>query len=189
MLDPTLGNWLQAIAQNLVASFLAVVLGIGFTYFVRRRRDERQFGGWRVIVWKQGIKEVDRAISVGKAKEILLEPSELSVFLKGVASPYGWINCDILQKGVTEKLFVRDDAKRLLTIDLDHNPKPPPSVTNEQILDAIARLEQQPGAVLPEPRAKELERRDEPAAAVGSTAAGPVRESATDALIDQNRSS
>lgn len=188
MLDPILGNWLQAIAQNLVASFLAVVLGIGFTYFIRRRWDEKHFGGWRVVVWKKGAIEVDRAISAEKAKEILLEPSELSVFLKGVASPYGWINCDILQKGIEEKLFVRDDAKRLLTIDLDHNPKPPPSATNEQILDAIARLVQQ-GAMLPEPKAKELERQDEPAAAAGSTAAGLVSESDADALIDQIRSS
>lgn len=147
MPDPVTG-WLIAIVQNLVASFLAVIFGIGFTFLVRRRWDQWKYGGWRVIVWKKGQREVDRDISVDKAKEILKEKSELSAFLKGVASPYGWINCDILQKGVEESLFVRDDQKRLLTIDLDRNPKPPPSVTNDQILDAIKQLVQHQEMVL-----------------------------------------
>ena len=163
MPEPVVINWLTAIVQNLVASFLAVVFGIAFTYFIRRRWDEEHYGGWRVHVWRKGIKEVDRAISVGKAKEILQESSELSVFLKGVASPYGWINCDILQKGIEEKLFVRDDPKRLLTIDLDRNPKPPPSVSNEQLLEAITLLSQHQGVMLPESKPKDLELHGEPA--------------------------
>jgi hypothetical protein len=136
------------IIQNLFASFLAVIFGIVFTYLVRRQWDKHKYGGWRVVVWKKGIKEVDRAISVEKAKEILHEPSELAVFLKGVASPYGWINCDILQKGVEEKLFVRDNAKLLFTIDLDRNPKPPPTITNEQIMESIQQLSQHMGVTL-----------------------------------------
>lgn len=143
-----LTNWLTAIAQNLVASFLAVVFGIAFTYLVRRQWDQHQYGGWRVRVLKKNVTEVDREISVEKAKEILREPSELAVFLKGVASPYGWINCDILQKGVEEKLYVRDDQKRLLWIDLDRNPKPPPSVSNDQLMDILRQLAQHNGLVL-----------------------------------------
>lgn len=189
MSNPILGDWLQAIAQDLIASFLAVVLGIGFTYFIRRRWNEKHFGGWHVVVRKNGATKVDRAISAEKAKEILREPSELSVFLKGVASPYGWINYDILHKDVEGKLLVRDDAKRLLTIDLDHNPQPPPPlVTDKQILDAIARLAQQ-ATPLSKSEAQELERRGEPAPVVESSAAGPVSEPDAAALIDQARSS
>lgn len=133
-------EWIRAIIQNLLASFLAVVIGIAFTYLVRRQWDRHRYGGWHVHILKGGTKEVDREISVEKAKEILREPSELAVFLKGVASPYGWINCDILQKGVEEGLFVRDDQKRLLTIDLDRNPKPPPAVSNEQVMGLLRQL-------------------------------------------------
>jgi hypothetical protein len=143
-----LTNWLTAIAQNLVASFLAVVFGITFTYLVRRQWDRRRYGGWRVIVLKKGVTEVNREISVEKAKEILHEGSELAVFLKGVASPYGWINCDILQKGVAEKLLVRDDQKRLLWIDLDRNPRLPSSVSNEQLMDVLRQLAQHNGLAL-----------------------------------------
>lgn len=141
------GSWLVAITQNLVASFLAVVLGIAFTYLVRRQWDRRQYGGWHVVVKKEAAPKVDREISVDKAKEILNEPSELAVFLKGVASPYGWINCDILQKGVEVGLFVRDDPQRRLLIDLDHNPKTR-AVSNAQILQAVEQLADGQGIVL-----------------------------------------
>ncbi len=140
-------GWLIAITQNLVASFLAVVLGIAFTYLVRRQWDRRKYGGWHVVVKKEGAQKVDCEISVDKAKEILHEPSELAVFLKGVASPYGWINCDILQQGVDERLFVRDDQQRRLLIDLDRNPRLP-TVSNAQILSAVEQLAQHEGLVL-----------------------------------------
>lgn len=142
-----ISSWITAIAQNLAASFLAVIFGIAFTYAVRRRLDKRDFGGWRVIVRKQGKTEVDRDISVEKAKQILRESSDLAVFLKGVASPYDWITCDILQKGVESGLFVRDDQKRRLTVDLDRNEKPP-SVNNAQILNALQQLAQHQGVSL-----------------------------------------
>ncbi len=139
--------WTTAIAQNLVASFFAVVFGIVFTYLVRRQWDRYKYGGWRVIVVKKGKEEVNREISIEKAKQILHEPSELAVFLKGVASPYEWINCDIIQKGVEAKLFVRNDQKQFLVIDLDHNPKLPPAVSNAQIMDVLKQLAQQQGVV------------------------------------------
>jgi hypothetical protein len=47
-----------------------------------------------------------------------------------------------------EKLFVRDDRKRLLRIDLDRNPKPPPSVSNEQLMGVLRQLAQHNGLVL-----------------------------------------
>lgn len=156
--------WTIAIIQNLTASFFAVVFGIAFTYLVRRQWDRRQYGGWRVIVLKAGKTEVDREISVEKAKQILQEPSELAVFLKGVASPYDWINCDIIQKGKEEGLFVRSDQARLLTIDLDHNPKPLPLVSNAHILNALNQLAQHQGVVLVDlpPSSAAVTREDSP---------------------------
>ncbi len=132
-------DWVKAIAQNLAASFLAVVIGIAFTYLVRRQWDRWRYGRWRVVVLKAGQTKVDRAISVDKAKEILNEPSELAVFLKGVASPYGWINCDILDEGRKLGLLVEDHVKRVFTVDLDKNPKQP-GVTITDVLKAVNQL-------------------------------------------------
>lgn len=139
MLDQIL-NWVVAIAQNLMASFFAVVFGIAFTFLVRHFWDENMYGRWRVVVIKQGKPEIDRAISVEKAKEILREPAELSVFLKGVASPYGWINCDIIERGEALGLLKKDMMSRCFVINLDKNPLP--EKTGPSIGDLLAEIKQ-----------------------------------------------
>ncbi len=139
MMSNEILEWIKAVAQNLLASFLGVVIGIAFTYLVRRQWEQWRFGRWRVVVVKGGQVKVDRAISVEKAKQIIREPSELSVFLKGVASPYGWINCDILDEGRKVGLLVEDHAGRVFTVDLDKNPKQP-GITAAHVLEAVNRL-------------------------------------------------
>lgn len=110
-----------AILQNLIASFLAVVLGIAFSRLVRSRWDEHRYGGWQVIKEKEKIR-VRRAISVRKAKEILDDPADLSVFLKGIASPYAFIGCDIIKEGECRGLLTQDNVNRQFILDLDKNP-------------------------------------------------------------------
>ena len=121
-MNELIGSSIIAIVQNLIASFLAVVFGIAFTQFIRRRWDERQYGGWYVIVKKKEEIKVNRAISVRKAQEILNETADLSVFLKGVVSPYALLNCDIIEEGACRGLLVKDSVKRQFIVDLDKNP-------------------------------------------------------------------
>jgi hypothetical protein len=111
-----------AISQNLIASFLAVVLGIAFTQFIGRRWEEHRYGRWHVVIKKKEEIKVNRAISVRKAKEILDEPADLSVFLKGVVSPYAFLNCDIIEEGERLGLLIRDNINRQFIVDLDKNP-------------------------------------------------------------------
>ena len=115
-------SFIIAISQNLIASFLAVVFGIAFTQFVLRRWDEHRYGRWHVIIKKKEEIKVNRAISVRKAKEILDEPADLSVFLKGVISPYALLNCDIIEEGERLGLLIRDNINRQFIVDLDKNP-------------------------------------------------------------------
>ena len=115
-------SFIIAISQNLIASFLAVVLGIAFTQFVRNRLNEHRYGRWHVIIKKKDEIKVNRAISVRKAKEILDEPADLSVFLKGVVSPYALLNCDIIGDGKRLGLLIQDSINRQFIIDLDKNP-------------------------------------------------------------------
>lgn len=117
-----IGSSIIAILQNLIASFLAVVLGIGFTQLVRSRWDEHLYGRWHVIIKNKKEIKVNRAISVRKAKEILDDPADLSVFLKGIVSPYALLNCDIIEEGDCRGLLIRDSVNRQFIVDLDNNP-------------------------------------------------------------------
>lgn len=119
-------NWdmiWEWVVSGLVQNFVWVIVAILFVQFVQRAYENWKYGGWRVIVHQNGKDVVNREISPGKVKEILAEPAEMSVFIKGVASPYGWINCDVLTEGKRLKLFEQKMEERRLVIDLDKNPK------------------------------------------------------------------
>ena len=121
-MDDLVMSSIIAILLNLIANFLVVVSGIFFTQFVLSRRDEHKYGGWHVIIKKKEEIKVDRAISVRKAKEILNEPADLSVFLKGIVSPYSSLNCDLIKEGECRGLLIRDNVNRQFIVDLDKNP-------------------------------------------------------------------
>jgi len=110
------------VLQTILGELLIVILGVIFARLVLSRWEKWRYGKWRVIVQRQGETLVDRKISPRKAKEILEEPADLSVFLKGTVSPYAFLRCDIIQKGVERGLFIKDEERRLLVVDLDKNP-------------------------------------------------------------------
>jgi|GEM_PF-1110330 len=116
-------DWIvSGVLVNLLSEFLVVVAGVLFAQFIRNRLDHRRFGGWRVIIKRQAEVIDIRTVSSGKIKQIHEIPEELSVFLKGVTSGYGWINCDLLTDGRELGMLVEDAASRTYTIDMDCNP-------------------------------------------------------------------
>jgi hypothetical protein len=117
-----LHNALDFIVQSLLSEFVAVVAGVLFVQLVQRQWEKWRFGGWKVIILKEGTTLLNREITPRKTKEILGEETDLAVFLKGVASPYEWINCDPLEEGRRNGLLVIDQATRRFTLDLDKNP-------------------------------------------------------------------
>jgi hypothetical protein len=143
MLDSVL-EWIKAIGQNLAASFIAVLLGLAFTRFVQDRIDDKRYGGYSVKVIKTELDaetgagelktKVDRPISVAKAKVILAESADLSVFLKGVVSPYAQLYCDLVAELEDKKKPAAEKVLRLegkvYVIDLDNN-KPPKSLADQ----------------------------------------------------------
>ncbi len=82
---------------NLVTEIIVVVVGVFVAQFIRRTWDEWRYGRWIAIVRRNNEDLVRRKVSAGKAKEILGEPSDLSVFLKGLVSPYDTLHCDIIE--------------------------------------------------------------------------------------------
>jgi hypothetical protein len=146
-------QWIIAIAQNLAASFIAVLLGIAFARFIQDRIDSNRYGGYSVRVIKTERDEakhvselkikVNRPISVAKAKAILAESADLSVFLKGVVSPYATLFCDLIAELEDKEKPAADKVLRLegktYVIDLDNNT-PPKSPGHKDVLEALNRL-------------------------------------------------
>lgn len=133
-MDTVSGQFWLGLGINILSSFLGVVAA----YLLGKLYYERRFAGWRVRLIKEKEQRLDRPISPRKAREIYEETADLSVFLKGVASPYGYITCDIIQDGEDLGLLRKEEERkdfqlfkrpiinrtirRIYTIDMDKNP-------------------------------------------------------------------
>ena len=131
-MDTVWSQLLLGFGVNILSSALGVVVA----YLVGKLYFDRCYAGWHVRLLQGKELKLDRPISPRKAREIYDEPADLSVFLKGVASPYGYIQCDIIQDGERLGLLkvaeTRRDLwrfkryiRRVYTIDMDKNPQPP----------------------------------------------------------------
>ena len=113
---------LNFIAQTLLGELIVVIAGVLFAYIIKEQYDKWRYGRYRVCILQDGQEKVNRPISPRKAQESLDEPADLAVFLKGVASPYAWIRCDIISEGQQIGLLTIDRERREFVIDLDKNP-------------------------------------------------------------------
>ncbi|HIP71518.1 MAG TPA: hypothetical protein EYH05_09000 [Anaerolineae bacterium] len=115
---------LEFIAQTLLGELIIVIVGVFFAYGIKRWWDNWRYGRYRIRLFQNGEEIVNRPVSPRKAQEILDEPADLAVFLKGVASPYAWIKCDLISKGREIGLLVIDKENRQFIFNLDKNPDP-----------------------------------------------------------------
>ena len=108
-----------SIFQGAIGALIALAFGRG----VVERLKERRFGGWMVIV-RHGADELcRRPVGTKKAEEVLDDESSLSVFLKGVASPFGWLTIDLVSPEAAERGLLKvDHTQRRWVIDLAKNP-------------------------------------------------------------------
>ena len=120
------------IGLGVLTNFISTILGVLAAYVIRDHINERRFGRWRARVVRGGKEIGSRGISARKAEELLEEAAELSVFLKGFAGAYGWINCDLVTDGKKNGMLTIDEAGRVYTIDLDKNPPPDPAKAAER---------------------------------------------------------
>lgn len=102
--------------SDLGVNLLSDAIVILFAVLVWNRYKAYRFGGWSVVI-RQGGKEIARrAVSARKMEQILDESSDMSVFVKGVVSPYGWLNTDVLN------LISIINSLKIVEVDLDKNP-------------------------------------------------------------------
>ncbi len=119
---PAWSELVTGVVINLVTEIIVVVVGIFIAQFIRRIWDEWRYGRWIAIVRRNNVDLVRRKVSAGKAKEILGESSDLSVFLKGLVSPYAQLHCDIIEVDKQPGLLLIDHDARQFVINLDKNP-------------------------------------------------------------------
>ena len=83
-----------------------------------------RFGGYQLRVIDvgeagQSIEHTRRKMAAASVERILKDESELSVYIKGVVSPFKYLTMDIASKQAQEKkLLVIDSKSRLITVDL-----------------------------------------------------------------------
>lgn len=126
----------SSVWQDIIIGFgtniLAAAGGFIIAFFIRDRLfNPYRYGGSRVRVVRKGEELTSRDISWRKAQDIAEDISDLSVFLKGVVSPYAWVTCDIVAEGLEVGLLTIEKKSKFLigesrvyTIHVDNNPRP-----------------------------------------------------------------
>lgn len=113
----------SALAFDLAKTAVGALLALLAAKFLWSRIDNARFGGWTIrVLNSDGSVACERSISVKKIQQILDDEADLSVFVKGVASTYGWVNCDPCTTGRQLGLLTVDAAARRIIIDLAKNP-------------------------------------------------------------------
>lgn len=98
-------------------------ISLAFAYLLWKL-SERKYKGYSIKVIKAGKTVVEDLIGSCKAKELLDDRGSLRVYLKGVASPFGWLQVDLLSEKAKD-LGVFALEGRTFVINLDNQPPAP----------------------------------------------------------------
>ena len=108
---------------NIFSGFLGSLITVGVATVVFLARKSK-FSGWTVEVRRGEEILCCRPVGRRKTEEILDDSSTLSVYLKGLVSPFGWLNEDLLsQKAADSGLFRTQYANKKWVVDLSKNPQ------------------------------------------------------------------
>jgi hypothetical protein len=119
-------DWL---ISGLFQNFVWFLVGVLFVYIFWDRLKNWRYGRWVVILKRGGEIILRRRVSPEKARDILADASDKAVFLKGIVSPYAYLNCDVVEVGPGLGLLRENKKARQWIIDLDKNPQGGPQAT------------------------------------------------------------
>lgn len=111
---------LSAIFEGVLVEFIFTILAV-----IAAQTLIKWINNWRYGRWKLTVKRTDTIIldkipvSPQKMKQINDVPEEMSVFLKGLCSPFHYIKCDLSRRGVALGVLTQDYDNREIIIDLD----------------------------------------------------------------------
>ena len=128
MIDSIIQNGLYDIVKFIIAFIIYQVL-------YEKVYLPRKWGGWVVKVidnMESDVPRTKRKLSIHSARRIINDEGELSVYLKGLVSPFAKLTIDIASEEAKEiKLLIIDKKEKTIHIDLSKNPL---SLTKEEIL-------------------------------------------------------
>lgn len=111
----TLDFVVGSVAQEVVGSLFAFVLLWGAYVLSKKHR----FDGWTVeILNRNGQHVLSRKVGMQKAEAIFDDESDMSVYLKGLCSPYGWLAIDLVTDGPKKGALEIDRSAKQIRIDL-----------------------------------------------------------------------
>lgn len=125
------GSVLEMVRDNLMVNFIYDVLKfiVAFViikFFYETIYMKKVWGGWKVIILDiDGNEVLERELSASVSKRIFGDLGDFSIYLKGIISPYGFLNkIDISsEKAIEIGLLIRDESKKKIIVDLSKNPK------------------------------------------------------------------
>ena len=158
----------ETIKNSMLIAFLYDFFKFSFSYLVVRLIYDEwwkkiRWGHWKLIIKEGGEIKTERELSHLFGERIRTDENEFSVYVKGVVSPYARLNVDVCSeraeksglvqrppryKGrsvwrkTREMLFGEPKRDRVITIDLDKNPKGQPKPKSVTIEEVKSLLEQ-----------------------------------------------
>ncbi len=124
-------NTTKNIVDNVYQNGMYDVLKFTILFIVYKIFDilytKKKWGGWSVEVYDDLSANplARRTLSTISAKRVLTDVGDLSTFLKGVVSPFEYLNIDIVSEESKKiKLLDIDEKNKKMIIDISKNPKP-----------------------------------------------------------------
>lgn len=111
---------ISAIFEGVLVEFIFTILAVIAAQTLIKWINNWRFGRWKLTVKRSDTIILDKIpVSPQKMKQINDVPEEMSVFLKGLCSPFHYIKCDLPRRGVTLGVLKQDYKMREIIIDLD----------------------------------------------------------------------
>ena len=112
----------NSIGYDLAYDLFKVIVGFLFARFIYEKVImELQWGGREVVIKRGGEALVQRKLSPDVAKRIETDATDFSVYIKGIVSPFTWLNIDVSSLKAEDLGLVCKQGK-LTTIDISKNP-------------------------------------------------------------------
>ena len=145
----------KGVSEGILAGFIYDIVSLSLAFILIKLFYEQiymrlKWGNWKIKVFSSDessdFEETERILLPKKAKEIINDMGEFSVYVKGVvASTNTWLNVDIASDKAKEiGLTKLDKTKREICIDVHKNPQKPKPFTftkeTQQQIDEILEL-------------------------------------------------
>ena len=133
----------KGVQEGIIAGFIYDVISLTIAFILVKIFYEKlymkwKWGGWEIKVYNNIEKDNEepltiRNLSTHSAKRIVNDEGELSVYVKGIISPYARLTIDIASRNAIDigLIDIGVKSKKKILIDLSKNPSEKDSKTEK----------------------------------------------------------